>query len=55
MTFEIICKQPDAREWKVTGWERRHEIALLQMRKDKRNYPTQEWAIRRAKTGEIVQ
>ena len=55
MTFEIISKQPDAREWKVTGWERREAIALLQMHKDQRQFPQQEWAVRRAKTGEIVQ
>ena len=55
MTYEIVCKQSDEGTWKVTGWERRQEIALLQMRKDQRVYPHQEWAVRVAKTGELVQ
>lgn len=55
MTFEIICKQPDESAWKVTGWERKQELALLQARKDRREFPAQEWAVRCAKTGEIVQ
>ena len=54
MQYEIVCKQPDEKSWKVTGWERRREIALLQMRKDQRQYPDQKWAVRVAKTGEIV-
>lgn len=55
MTFEIICKQPDEQAWKVTGWERKEAIAKMEARKQARLYPDVSWAVRKAKTGEIVQ
>lgn len=55
MTYEIVCKASDERSWRVTGWERKLEIAKLQARKDQRQFPQQEWAVRNAKTGELVQ
>lgn len=55
LKFEIICRQPDESEWKVTGWEQKEEIAKFEMRAQARRFPDVIWAIRNRKTGEITQ